>query len=57
MINGEGNPMTTPNFEVGDKMTVIALPSPEIWTTQKVWNASDLSTLDLMLNTNHLKNN
>ena len=33
MINGEGNPMTTPNFEVGDKMTVIALPSPEIWTT------------------------
>ena len=23
MINGEGNPMTTPNFEVGDKCTSI----------------------------------
>lgn len=33
MIGEDGNPMTTPDFETGDKMTVIALPSPEIWTT------------------------
>lgn len=33
MIGEDGNPMTTPNFEIGDKMTVIALPAPIIWTT------------------------
>ncbi len=33
MIGEDGNPLTTPNFENGDKMTVIALPSPEVWTT------------------------
>lgn len=33
MIGEDGDPLTTPNFNVGDKMTVIALPSPEIWTT------------------------
>ena len=33
MIGEDGNPVTTPNFSTGDKMTVIALPAPEIWTT------------------------
>lgn len=35
MIGEDGNPITTPNFEVGDKMTILALPSPEIWTTSE----------------------
>lgn len=33
MISEDGEPITTPNFEIGQTMTVIALPSPEIWTT------------------------
>lgn len=33
MIGEDGNPLTTPNFNISDKMTIIALPSPEIWTT------------------------
>lgn len=33
MIGEDGNPLTTPNFSTGDKMTVIALPAPEVWTT------------------------
>lgn len=35
MIGEDGNPMTTPNYSTGDRMTVIALPSPEIWTTSE----------------------
>ena len=33
MIGEDGNPLTTPNFDLGQRMTVIALPAPEIWTT------------------------
>ena len=33
MIGEDGNPLTSPNFGIGQKMTVLALPSPEIWTT------------------------
>lgn len=33
MIGEDGNRLTTPNFNLGQRMTVIALPSPEIWTT------------------------
>lgn len=33
MIGEDGIPLTSPNFDIGQKMTVIALPSPEIWTT------------------------
>lgn len=33
MIGEDGNPLTTPNFDLGQRMTVIALPSPEIWKT------------------------
>ncbi len=34
MIDGEGNPMTTPDFAVGDEMNVLALPAPEMWKSQ-----------------------
>jgi len=30
-----GNPITNPNFEQGMEVTVIGLPSPEQWTTEK----------------------
>lgn len=35
MIDGEGDPMTIPDFGVGAEMNVIALPAPEIWTTEE----------------------
>lgn len=35
MIGENGKPLTTPNFEVGQRMTVLALPAPEIWTTEE----------------------
>lgn len=35
MIDGSGDPMTTPDFSVGDEMNVIALPAPKVWTTEK----------------------
>lgn len=31
MIDKNGDPMTTPDFSVGDEMNVIVLPAPEIW--------------------------
>ncbi len=31
MIDKEGNPMTTPDFSIGDEMTVFALPAPQMW--------------------------
>lgn len=34
MIDQNGDPMTTPDFEVGDEMNVIVLPAPEIWTCE-----------------------
>lgn len=33
MIDQKGEPMTTPDFKVGDEMNVFALPAPQIWTT------------------------
>lgn len=35
MIGKNGKPLTNPNFKVGDEMSIIALPSPEIWKTKK----------------------
>lgn len=35
MIGGNGNPITTPNFEVGDDINVLILPAPEVWKTDK----------------------
>ncbi len=35
MVDNEGQPMTTPDFSVGNEMNVFALPAPEIWTTEK----------------------
>ena len=31
MIDGNGDPMTLPDFEIGTEMNVIALPAPEFW--------------------------
>ena len=33
MIAGDGEPVTTPDFAVGDEMLILALPAPEPWTT------------------------
>lgn len=33
MIDEAGDPITTPNFDMGQVMTVIALPAPKEWTT------------------------
>lgn len=35
MLGADGVPMTNPDFAPGDEMHVIALPAPEIWTTEK----------------------
>lgn len=35
MIDADGNPMTTPDFEIGDEMNVLVLPAPEIWKCEK----------------------
>lgn len=35
MIDENGEPLTSPNFSIGTKMTVIVLPSPEIWKTKE----------------------
>lgn len=35
MIGEDGNPITTPNFNIGKIMTVLALPAPEIWRTER----------------------
>ncbi len=34
-FDGDGNPITNPDTKVGTKMTVIALPAPEIWKTKE----------------------
>ncbi len=33
MIGDDGDPITNPDYEVGTHMTILALPSPEVWTT------------------------
>ena len=35
MIDGKGQPITTPNFKDDMEMIIFALPSPEIWKTEK----------------------
>ena len=35
MIAKNGTPLTMPNFEIGQEMTVLALPAPAIWQTEK----------------------
>ena len=35
MIDKNGLPMTTPDFQIGDEMNVLALPAPEMWRCQK----------------------
>lgn len=33
MIDSNGMPVTNPNWQIGQKVSVIGLPSPEIWKT------------------------
>lgn len=35
MIDKNGDPMTTPDFSVGDEMNVVALPAPEMWKSEE----------------------
>lgn len=35
MIDKNGDPMTTPDFGIGEEMNVIVLPAPEIWKCEK----------------------
>ncbi|MEG0729623.1 MAG: DUF917 domain-containing protein [Anaerovoracaceae bacterium] len=35
MFDENGEPLTSPDFGKGQKMVVIALPAPEVWTTPK----------------------
>ncbi len=35
MIKKDGTPLTMPNFSVGDEMTILALPAPQIWKSEK----------------------
>lgn len=35
MLDKNGDPMTIPDFEVGDEINVIVLPAPEIWKCEK----------------------
>lgn len=35
MIGADGDPITSPNFEKGLEMTILVLPSPEIWKTKE----------------------
>ena len=35
MLDEEGVPITTPDFDEGSSMTVLALPAPEIWTSEE----------------------
>ena len=34
MVDRNGKPLTTPNFEEGMELNIFALPAPEIWTTE-----------------------
>lgn len=35
MIDAHGDPMTNPDFAIGDEMNVIALPAPAMWTSDE----------------------
>ncbi len=35
MIDGGGDPLTNPDFEPGTEINVIALPAPEMWTSER----------------------
>ncbi len=35
VFDGEGNPLTNPDAKVGMEVTVIVLPAPEVWKTEK----------------------
>lgn len=35
MVDKDGKPLTTPNFEQGMELNIFALPSPEIWKTEE----------------------
>lgn len=35
MIGDDGEPLCTPNFDEGTKMSIVILPSPKIWQTEK----------------------
>ena len=34
MVDQEGKPLTTPNFEEGMELNIFALPAPEVWTCE-----------------------
>lgn len=35
MVDDKGEPLTSPDFEPGQRMTVFALPAPEVWTSKE----------------------
>lgn len=35
MLDDEGQPVTNPNWEIGQQVSVIGLPAPEIWKSEK----------------------
>ena len=35
VVDGDGMPVTNPNYELGMKLTVFALPAPDIWKTPR----------------------
>ncbi len=43
MIGEDGIPVNTPNFEKGQKLSILALPAPEIWTTEEGLKCFDLN--------------
>lgn len=43
MIDKYGIPINTPNFDEGQELTILALPAPEIWTTEEGLKCFDLN--------------
>ncbi len=43
MIDASGVPVNTPNFEKGGELTILVLPSPEIWTSEEGLKCFDLN--------------
>lgn len=35
MLDKDGTPLTTPNYKVGTEMTLVAMPAPDVWKTEK----------------------
>lgn len=35
VLNADGQPVTNPNWKLGEEVCVFGLPSPEIWKTER----------------------